>query len=138
MVENRTFRIKLPGTLTVDERQALQACLSDNPDVVGFTLDETRLMITYQFPRTTRGILWQQIRERVEAYRTGSLGNLVYGLSAYMEANEQKHLLRHTGWQRYVQDVYIRHVHPGDGTSNRRKNWEQYRRSGNPQGKRDT
>lgn len=108
--QTRTRKIHLPITTHIRQIEAIVAELNNIEAVTSLTIDSTDLTINYNFPDLVISSVWQIINHHTDTIAFNYVDKLWYGLIAWKEDNERDHLYSRSGWDRYIQDIYVGHT----------------------------
>jgi len=106
----RTRTLHLPDVIATAHTQAIIDELNNIDAVTSVELDGSALTIDYNFPEIVFGTIWQIINRQMDTDASGMFTRFRYALIAWMEDNERAHLCAHSGWNRYIQDIYVGHA----------------------------
>ncbi|MGY8814658.1 MAG: hypothetical protein ACKVHQ_08065 [Gammaproteobacteria bacterium] len=125
----RSQEIRLPTSINQSEIAALTNVFSEADYVLNFNFNDRTLRVDYVFPDLSCGDIWEMITGIIPAARFSFLCKWKYTLYALFETNEQDHLLKHYGWNKYISDLYVTHHHVTNQRSNKHKLWQKYNQS---------
>jgi len=126
-VTTRTRTIQLPISATRIQIDTIMAELNSHDAVTAVSVDESVLTLRYTFPQFVFGNAWHIINRHIDKPVTSVFASIKYKLLAWIEDNEREHLHSHTGWNRYIQDIYVGHYHQQHSVSSQtKKTWQNY------------
>jgi hypothetical protein len=121
----RTQTIHLPVSATRAQIECIMNDLNHEDAVTALSLDGSALTLHYHFPRFVFRKAWLIINQHIENPVPGVIARLKYTLLAWKEDNESEHLRSHTGWHRYIQDIYVEHFRQQHSVSSHtKKQWQ--------------
>ena len=126
-VITRTQTIHLPVNATRAQIECIMDELNHHDAVTAVSLDGSALTLHYHFPRFVFRKAWLIINQHIDNPVAGVILSLKYQLLAWKEDNESEHLHAHTGWHRYIQDIYVGHFRPQHSVSSQtKKQWQNF------------
>jgi len=127
--QNRERIIFLPGGITNEQADSIFRKLQEIEAVTKIEINGLELKIQYIFPLLSFSMIWKIINAHTGTAVYSLADKFKYSLIAYMENIEGDRLRSHSGWEKYIQDIYVSHYHQlrTHQAGQKRKQWQQYK-----------
>ncbi len=123
----RTRLIQLPDNITRSEAGSINENFSNSDAVLSFNITENILNVLYSFPNTTTADIWILLNEIIPKNRFSKMTRWKDKLDSFIEINEQNHLQKQYGWDRYITNIYVTRHQISIHDSNMHKLWKNYK-----------
>lgn len=106
-IENISIKLRKP--LTDEAGKGVLSDLSVLEEVKTAEVLAQSIHIKYEFPRVCFAQIWSLLNKRIETDKLSRMQRWRLRLIAYMQENEQAHLLKPAHWHLFVRDVHVHH-----------------------------
>ena len=111
--ERRGIDVRLHKAIPDSQINSLVNAFTQIDGIVELSVSEHRIHIEYLFPLISLSEIWRDLMQLLDKKLFSYTQIIIYSFRAYLEDNEQSHLTRQYGWEKYIRDVYISYFQPG-------------------------